>query len=970
MPMPSQGGLMFKHLARYFIFAAIYVFAVAAPSAFASNNSHSATFRAAHHGARHRGVAHRPHHGRRAIRLVIGQPAVTLSSAVLLGESSIESHVDYVTAGQAEAFRLQANGSDVAGIAHVYVDSRNAARTLLVGLYSNGAGHPVSLLSTGSVSAVQPGAWNAVSLTPTSLASGKTYWLAILGEGGTLRYRDRDKGPCPSETSAQTNLTALSASWKTGRLYTTCPVSAYVTAAPPVFGPPSPVEPVPIEPTPVKPPPVEPTPVEPAPVVAPINTVPPAISGTTTGGQLLGVTSGTWSGSPTSYTYQWQDCDSSGTGCVSVNGATGASYTLASSDVAHTMRTVVTASNAAGSSSVSSTATAIVASVPPPPPPAPPTASFTVTPTSPVVGQTVTFDGSGSGCPNGPCAYAWSDDGSTTRPIPALWLLGSGSTLEYKFSGAGTKYVRLVVTDATGQTATVEHNVVVEAAQASPTPPSNMLLPSVSGAAQVGQTLTASNGAWSGSTPLSYTYQWQACNTSGEACSDVSGATSATHMVVEGDVGHTLRAVVTATNSVGSATAFSAATAAVVAAVSAKCTTTDSSSMSASSIASSIVSAADGSTVCLASGSYPFIHIVGAAHNAYVTVRPASGATAIIAGAEVANSSFLRFEGLKMTEGFNMRDSSTAASHDYQFIQNTFAEPLYGIVLFGGSGPIKRVLIEGNYMHYVHLSDPEVAGKCSAGYAQGQDVTIDNAEGVTIAHNTFNEAAWHYIQGGGAGPEGVNVEYNLFEGHILMACSHLNLWQIWAGGENDTFKNNVAVGQGRGMKNGLSEEAATDGVIFENGPGSVECGTTMKNSVIENNLFINAATSYELQIYTTESAMIKNNTVVGSEWGTALLTEHCGAGSNYTMTHNIDVENQGSGGDFGFGACSGACLFDYNVSQDSSASQAGSTHYMTNWSPKWTTTAWSPATEPTAPAGFYAPTGLSIEAGYQGNIGP
>jgi hypothetical protein len=193
-----------------------------------------------------------------------------------------------------------------------------------------------------------------------------------------------------------------------------------------------------------------------------------------------------------------------------------------------------------------------------------------------------------------------------------------------------------------------------------------------------------------------------------------------------------------------------------------------------------------------------------------------------------------------------------------------------------------------------------------------------------------------------------------------MACSHLNLWQIWGGGENDTFKNNIALGEG-------GQEAATDGVIFENGAGSVECATKMKNSVIENNLFVNAATSYELQIYTTEGATIKNNTVVGSEYGTALLTEHCGAGSNYTMTHNIDVEDKGPGPELSFGECSEACLFDYNVSQDISAS---STYSVVDWAPKWLTTSWDSASEPTPPSGFYVPTGLSIEAGYTGGGGP
>ncbi len=625
----------------------------------------------------------------------------------------------------------------------------------------------------------------------------------------------------------------------------------------------------------------------------------------------------------------------------------------------------MTATNDGGAAATASAMTAVVA-LPPRP-----TASFTVEPESPVVGQRVTLDGSSSVCADAPCIYEWSDDGGPTRPIPALWPLGGGETLQYTFALTGTKYLRLVVTDGSGQTATVEHNVVVRSeAPSAPTPPKNVTAPSVSGAAQVGQKLTASSGTWSGSTPMSYAYQWQDCSASGESCSNIPGAIESTYAVAEGDIGHTIRVLVTVTNSAAKASLVSNSTS-IVALSPVGCTTTLAPAMGASAIANAIVSAKDGAMLCLAGGDYPSIHVVGAAHNAYVTVRPVSGATATVEGMEVANSSFLRFEGLRMTEGFNMRDSEAyAGSHDYQFVENTFEEPLYGIVLNGGSGPIRKVLIEGNYMHRVHLASPEVDGKCDAGYAQGQDVTVDSAEGVTVAYNVFNEAGWHYIQGGGAGPEGVDVEHNLFEGHDLMACSHLNLWQIFGGGENDTFKDNVAVGQGRGEKNGMTEEAATDGIIFENGSGSVECAVKMKNTVIENNLFVDAASSYELQIYTTEGATIKNNTVVGSEWGTALLTEHCGAGSNYSMTHNIDVEDVGTGGDFHFGECKGTCLFDYNTSQDTTADMLGSTHYTTSWTPTWLTTTWQSATEPTAPAGFYVPTGLSSEAGYQGSIGP
>jgi hypothetical protein len=100
---------------------------------------------------------------------------------------------------------------------------------------------------------------------------------------------------------------------------------------------------------------------------------------------------------------------------------------------------------------------------PAPPPPQEPTASFTYTPASPVVGQPVEFNGASSTCPggSGSCTYEWSNDGSPTRPIPPIFPLGSGRAITLTFSSAGTEYMRLVVTDELGQTATVEHDVTV-----------------------------------------------------------------------------------------------------------------------------------------------------------------------------------------------------------------------------------------------------------------------------------------------------------------------------------------------------------------------------------------------------------------------------------------------------------------------------------------------------------------------------
>ena len=225
----------------------------------------------------------------------------------------------------------------------------------------------------------------------------------------------------------------------------------------------------------------------------------------------------------------------------------------------HTVRVVVTASNAGGSTPALSASAGPVSAQPP-------YCELQLLANLAGHRQQVTFDGTSSTCPDGPCTYEWSDDGSATRPSPPLWPLGSGQTLSFTFSEADTKYVRLVITDATGQTATVEHNVVVEASEPPPPPaaPTNTAPPTVSGSPEEGQTLTATTGTWTGS-PTSYAYQWQDCNSSGASCSNISGATASTRVLTSSDVGHTLRIVVKAINTGGTGEEGSAATSLVTA---------------------------------------------------------------------------------------------------------------------------------------------------------------------------------------------------------------------------------------------------------------------------------------------------------------------------------------------------------------------------------------------------------------------
>jgi peptidoglycan hydrolase-like protein with peptidoglycan-binding domain len=87
--------------------------------------------------------------------------------------------------------------------------------------------------------------------------------------------------------------------------------------------------------------------------------------------------------------------------------------------------------------------------------------------------------------------------------------------------------------------------------------PSNTVVPSISGSAGQGFTLTASTGSWDGS-PTGYTYQW---NADGVA---ISGATASTYLLTSAELGKAITVTVTATNSTGSASATSVATSAVV----------------------------------------------------------------------------------------------------------------------------------------------------------------------------------------------------------------------------------------------------------------------------------------------------------------------------------------------------------------------------------------------------------------------
>lgn len=92
----------------------------------------------------------------------------------------------------------------------------------------------------------------------------------------------------------------------------------------------------------------------------PINVTPPSISGAAQLGRALVASSGSWANRPTSYAYRWSRCDSTGTSCVTIPGATGATYTVADNDTGSTLRVAVTARNGAGGRTIVSAQTGLV----------------------------------------------------------------------------------------------------------------------------------------------------------------------------------------------------------------------------------------------------------------------------------------------------------------------------------------------------------------------------------------------------------------------------------------------------------------------------------------------------------------------------------------------------------------------------------------------------------------------------------
>jgi hypothetical protein len=90
------------------------------------------------------------------------------------------------------------------------------------------------------------------------------------------------------------------------------------------------------------------------------NTARPTITGEARVGQELTASEGTWTGNPTSFSFQWQRCNIDAITCLDVTGATGRSYGVRLADLGFRLRVQVVARKDGRSGTATSAPTAVV----------------------------------------------------------------------------------------------------------------------------------------------------------------------------------------------------------------------------------------------------------------------------------------------------------------------------------------------------------------------------------------------------------------------------------------------------------------------------------------------------------------------------------------------------------------------------------------------------------------------------------
>ena len=225
---------------------------------------------------------------------------------------------------------------------------------------------------------------------------------------------------------------------------------------------------------------------------------------------------------------------------TAVDGATSSTYTPADSDVGKTVKVRVGFTDDAGNEeTLTSEPTAAVAAKPNTPATGLPTVSGTAQ-----VGETLTASTSGiadeDGLDNATFSYQWIADGTAIDGA-----VNSTYTLADSDVGKTVK-VKVSFTDDAGNEESLTSEPTAAVADKPNTPATDA--PTISGTAQVGETLTADTSGIADEDGLdnaAFSYQWIADE------ADIDGATNSTYTLADGDVGKAIKVKVSFTDDAG-----------------------------------------------------------------------------------------------------------------------------------------------------------------------------------------------------------------------------------------------------------------------------------------------------------------------------------------------------------------------------------------------------------------------------------
>ena len=376
--------------------------------------------------------------------------------------------------------------------------------------------------------------------------------------------------------------------------------------------------------------------------------------------------------------------------------------------------------------------------------------------------------------------------------------------------------------------------------------------------------------------------------------------------------------------------------------------------ISGSQIEPALQSAAGGSTLCVNSSYTNEIDLNNINPSSNVTLQPVPGSNISLGWLNMYGGnggiSNITVTGFNLEGGVGATDTMTNLVFSTNTVDGNNGA-LGGFYFYGNGHQQSNIKIIGNTM--LNFNSPNLGSSPVGGECAEIDGGSSLEHNFVFSNNTCGpNIAAHYTQI--AGIDGLTEDNNRFIGpagsEAFTIDTHNNVLHIFGDANNVDFSNNYM----------WHTDSEGQTILIQSGDfASVK---------LSNNLQVEdpkCQTNSECYSYAFSSCAINgftytNNTIIDSHWGVLFDNDagdkSCGTrDANQTIQHNIFASPDGppAGSELGFGdQGSSGVSFDYNVSDDGSAGQAGSKNYVQNWKPQFQDTE------------YYQPEGLPWNAGW------